>query len=190
MSEKAPNQTPEQDHSQRQEHHRHHGERAKNNVEHSKKTRHEHAENLDNIRKRAEQEATSTQETIGRQPERTDAETEKPLHINRELKNMAYQRTLRRVQHQLPVPSRAFSKVIHNPAVETVSEIAGNTVARPSGVLAGGIAAFIGSSLFLWIARHYGYEYNFLLFALLFVGGFFVGLLTELILRLMTKHRR
>src|SRR5690606_36501416 len=109
---------------------------------------------------------------------------------NRELKDLAYRRTLKRVQSKLPAPARAFSKVIHNPAVEAASELAGKTVARPSGVLAGGVAAFLGSSLFLWVARHYGYEYNYVLFALCFVGGFFVGLLVEFGLRLANRRSR
>ncbi len=156
----------------------------------AKATKHEHAERLDDIRKEAEAAATKTSETLKKHTSHeTAAKTENIQTINRELKDMAYRRTLTRTRRHLSAPSRAFSKVIHQPIVENVSEVASKTVARPSGILAGGIAAFLGSSLFLWIARHYGYEYNFLLFALLFVSGFFMGLLVELGLRAASRQR-
>lgn len=148
---------------------------------------HEHAEKIEEIRSKVESEATAKHEQEQDHTRHEKAEHDKPTFINRELKDMAYQRTLKRVRNQLPFVSRNFSKVIHHPVIETVSEIGGKTIARPSGILAGGIAAVIGSSFFLWAARHYGYEYNFLLFALLFAGGFFLGLLIEACLRLRRR---
>jgi len=157
--------------------------------EKGRQAHHEHAENIEHIRAKAEHEAERAHKTSEQLKEPSKAETDQPMLVNRELKQMAYRRTLKRARSHLPAPARAFSKVIHHPAVEAVSEVAGATVARPSGVLAGGITAFLGSSLFLWIARHYGYEYNFLLFAALFVGGFMIGLIIELILRLVSSRR-
>ncbi len=141
-----------------------------------------HAENLKHIRTRIESEAKSKKEHEHNKEKEKPA-IEKPVLINKELKDIAYRRTLKRTQNKLPAPARAFSKIIHQPAVEAVSEITAKTIARPSGILAGGIFAFLGSSLFLWVSKHYGYEYNFLLSALFFAGGFFLGLLIELILR-------
>ena len=164
-------------------------EAIKQSIEKAKHTKHEHAEKLEEIRSTIEQKAVSSEELSKEHAEQAPSRPEHTMHVNRELKSMAYKRTLARARRQLPAPSRALSKVIHQPTIEAVSEFAGKTVVRPSGVLAGGIAAFIGSSLFLWIARHYGYEYNFLLFALLFVGGFFIGLLVELLMRLNLRRR-
>jgi len=173
---------------QTHEHHKQQ-EALKIKVEQGKKATNEHAERLDDIRKETESTATSAKESLRRQLEDdSPSKAEKPVYVNRELKNIAYQRTLKRTRQHLSTPSRAFSKIIHQPSVEAVSEFAANTVARPSGILAGGVAAFLGSSLFLWISRHYGYEYNFLLFALFFVGGFFIGLLVEIGLRLASKR--
>lgn len=155
--------------------------------EKARASRHEHAEKLEDIRSTAEKEAVSSSETIQEQLKADQNESDQSRYVNRELKHMAYQRTLKRVRSRLPAPARTFSKFVHQPVVEAMSEVGAKTVARPSGILAGGIVAFLGSSVFLWISRHYGYEYNFLLFALLFVGGFFVGLLIELLLRLVRK---
>lgn len=152
-------------------------------------TRHEHAEKLDEIRSQIEA-ADTKHENRKQANEHEKTEAEQPVLINRELKDMSYRRTLKRTQAKLPAPARAFSKVIHNPVVEATSEIAGKTIARPSGILSGGVFAFLGSSLFLWIARHYGYEYNYLMLALFFVGGFFVGLLVELVLRFARRRAK
>jgi hypothetical protein len=101
---------------------------------------------------------------------------------------MKYKRTLQSVQKDLSTPEKALSKVIHNPTVDALSEVAGKTVARPSGFLTGAIFAFVGSSAFLWISKHYGYKYNFLLFVIFFGVGFVVGLVLEALLRLV--HRK
>ena len=155
--------------------------------EKASESRHDHAERLDEIRQTAEREAASAKDTE-RKVNPNELDNDRPLHINRELKKMAYDRTLKRTRNRLPVYSRPLSRIIHNPVVETASEIGAKTIARPSGIQAGGVTAFLGSSLFLWVARHYGYDYNFLLFVFLFTGGFFVGLIIELALRLIRRR--
>ncbi len=166
-------------------------EASNNKIEQGKNAQHEHAERLDEIRKQTETLSKSSKESDKHGEKQISSENvEKPIHVNKELKNMAYQRTLRRTRRQLNTPSRLLSKVIHQPVIESVSEVAGKTIARPSGLLTGGIAAFVGSSLFLWISRYYGYEFNFLLFIIFFVGGFFIGLLVEVIVKLFLKNKQ
>ena len=188
MSERQPGLNQERD-IKTPELEKHHKESIDKAVEKGHHARHEHAEKLLSIQHEAKEKALSAKEVLEKHQDQEKPHHEQPTFINRELKGMAYKRTLTRTQKSLPAPARAFSKVIHNPAVEAVSEIAAKTVARPSGILAGGIIAVIGSSIFLWAAKHYGYEYNFLLFALLFGGGFMLGLLLELIYRLVRKPR-
>ena len=108
-------------------------------------------------------------------------------HANTKLKSHAYQQTLRRTQKKLPKHERAFSKVVHQPAVEALSEAAGATVARPSGLLAGGIFSVISSLGVLYICRHYGYEYNFTIGLASFAGGFALGVIIEGILKLFKR---
>lgn len=189
MSEKLHKQ-PESHESEHPEAKRHHETLKRNLEKEAAASEHEHVKNLEHIRSKIDAETKAKREDIQEYKESPKKTAEQqPTFINKELKNAAYQRTLKKTQSKLSAPSRSFSKLIHQPAVEAVSEAAGKTVARPSGILAGGIFAFLGSSFFLWMARHYGFEYNFLLFALFFVGGFFLGLLAELIIRLI-KHRR
>lgn len=117
---------------------------------------------------------------------------EEPLQhavVTKDLQDMAYQRILVRTRKKLAVPDRVFSRVIHQPIVNTLSTMGEKTIARPSGVLAGGFCALLGSSVLLYTAKHYGFHYNFLIFALLFVGGFGLGLILELLFSLVRKAK-
>jgi tetrahydromethanopterin S-methyltransferase subunit G len=117
------------------------------------------------------------------------AEATSPGFVPKSLKDMAEKRTLKQVRKNLPRSQRAFSHLVNQPVVDSVSEFSGKTIGRPSGLLAGSILAFIGSSIFLYIDKHYGYNYNFLLWALFFVGGFVIGLIFEVLVTLF-RHSR
>lgn len=105
-------------------------------------------------------------------------------YVNKELRTMALQRTMLRVRKQLNPADRLLSKAIHNPAVEKLSEVGSKTVGRPSGLLGGGLAAAIGTTVYYYAARHYGYEYNFSVFLVLVAAGFIAGLAVEFISKL------
>lgn len=127
--------------------------------------------------------------------ERLDAATEsgKPkqsLHVNTELKSITLRRELNDIRRKLPAKDKALSKVIHQPVVRVVSEVAGKTLSRPSGLLGGGIVALIGTSLYLYIASSAGIQYNYFVFLALFVGGFALGLALELAVFAATSSRR
>lgn len=157
-----------------------HSERLQEQIEAAaEKSRHEHQESLEDIQKKIEQEAISTHElTPG------EIESNQPAHnghyTNSYVRGHSFKQTMKKVQKQLPARERTFSKVIHNSVVETTSDIAGATIARPSGLLFGGIFSVFGSVAVLIICRYYGYEYNYLIGLGFFVGGFFLGLLIEL----------
>ncbi len=105
------------------------------------------------------------------------------------LKKDAYKQILKSTQAKLSGPSRSFSKFIHNPKVEAVSEISSKTIARPSGLLGGGLGAFLGSSIVLYMTKHYGFEYNYSFLIVTFCVGFGIGLAFELVIRLFKKAR-
>lgn len=157
-------------------------ERLKQLQEAGKEARHEAAEQLDTIQSTVESEAISGAEmAVGDRQSGNDGS--QPLGLHQSLKTDSYKRTLAKVQSHLNPVERRFSKVVHAPVVETVSELGGKTIARPRGILFGGIFACLGSILFLYMTKHYGFEYNYLLFIALFGGGYFVGLLIDLISR-------
>ena len=115
--------------------------------------------------------------------DRTEAEETGPSRhiINNELKTINKQQGLQRIRHKLSPTHRTLSRIIHQPLVRVISETAGKTISRPSGLLGGGLVAFLGGSIYLYATKHSGSSYNYLAFLLLFAGGFIVGLLLELV---------
>jgi len=110
-----------------------------------------------------------------------------PLIASLQLKTAAWSRQMTRTRKRLN--DSAFSKVIHNPVVDKPSELIGKTIARPQGMLWGSIIAFIGTSALLWTTNHYGYEFNYLLVVLLFIGGSLIGTAVEGLTYLTRKNR-
>lgn len=141
---------------------------------------------LEQAEKRVAEVASSKDEI---QVENGNHRNEQPLFVNHELKKMALDRTLARVRRQLSTPDKLLSKAIHQPIVQVISETGSKTIARPSGILMGSLCALLGSSFVFYLAKHYGFRYNYLLFFGLFLGGFMVGLIIELIIWFF-RHRR
>lgn len=137
------------------------------------------------IRERIEKTARSKEDIQSSNSE--TAASESPLPVGSQLKGNAFKQRMREVQRKETPAQRTFSKFIHQPVVESVSNVAEGTVARPSGLLFGGLLSVISSIAVLYICRHYGYEYNFLIGMLFFVGGFVLGILIEGIYRLFKK---
>ena len=144
--------------------------------------------NAEQLEKKAEQ-AREAIDKLDVEPKSEDApKPQAPQHplsgIGRKLN---YQHTMSSLQRQLKPMSRSFSKVIHNPVVETVSEAAGKTVARPSVTLgATTTAVLVGGTLYI-VARAYGYQLGGAeLILCLIVGGAF-GLLIEGAARVLRK---
>lgn len=111
------------------------------------------------------------------------------IGIQRELKADAYRKTLAKVQTKLHPTERFFSQIVHRPAVESASNVAGSTIARPSGLLGGGIVALASSTAILYMSKHYGFRYNYLTFVGFFVGGFLLGITIEMLVRLVTRKQ-
>ncbi len=169
------------------EHHQHSPEHHVKTPELTKEqSRHTQQERIDEIRHTATEQAKQASDV--RLDEPTDHDT--PQHyVTAELKDMAYQRAITRVRRQLSPVARNFSKVIHQPAVDALSEATAKTIGRPSGILGGGILALAGTTIYYYIAKHYGYEYNFGIFLLLLAAGFAVGWLAEFLVRTMHGHK-
>ena len=145
---------------------------------------HGNEKHVENLSKHVEQQAISGKEVSGAENEQPKNH---PVLVNKQLKDMAFSRSLTRARKKLSAPGKAFSKIAHNNTVDRASETLGKTVARPSGMLWGAVFAFIGTSALLWITRHYGYEYNYLVAILMFAIGMTVGLAGEGLWRLVKK---
>jgi flagellar biosynthesis GTPase FlhF len=180
MSEQYPAHNHEQAHEHAQAHPEKRAERHLSHAEEQQK-KHEQEKNLEHARHEAAHEAQSAEEIADKLAGRAQESPQyEEMHANRELKEMAYQRLLNRARRHMSPYSRAMSHIIHQPIVETVSEVTGKTVGRPSGILGGGILALAGTTAYYYIAKHYGYNYNSFVFLLLLVCGFIAGWVLEI----------
>lgn len=153
-------------------------EHAPKSPEHERNT-----QEIDQIIKKIEHHAKPSAE-INKQHVEAKPDHEDHIRLaSAHIKSHSAKQAIQRVQKQLSPPERQFSRIVHNKTVDTISEVAGNTVARPSGLLLGGIFSLLGSIAVIVICRFYGYEYNYLIGSICFIGGFFLGLLFELLLR-------
>jgi hypothetical protein len=147
-------------------------------------------EKIDEIRVEANQEAKTTEQIQQESAGRAGSQENEPAFINYELKEIAYQRLLKRARKHLSPYSRAMSKVIHQPVVDTASEAVAKTVGRPSGIIGGGLVALIGTSVYYYLTKHFGYGYNSFVFIILMGVGFTLGWCCEILyksLRLLIK---
>jgi len=113
---------------------------------------------------------------------------DRPVRVDSAAKVWRMRQSMARVQKRLTPAQKSLSGVIHQPLVRRVSEVAAETVARPSGILGGGLLAFLGSSAYLWFARAAGISYNYLGFFVFFIGGFLLGLVVEHALAALRRH--
>lgn len=94
-------------------------------------------------------------------------------------KEASFKRHMKDVQAEMTGPQRAFSKVIHNKAVEAVSEVVGSTFARPNAILAGAVVAFIAVLAVYLLAKNLGYVLSGFETIGAFVIGWLVGILYD-----------
>lgn len=165
--------------------HKEQQEKLGESIKKGAEAKHAHKENLNKIQGDVKEHAISGKEISVGEHEQT--QNQSPMAITKEIKAKAYRKTLAEAQRRLPKTERTFSKIIHQPMVESISEVGSKTVARPSGILGGGICAFLGTSVLFYMSKHYGYQFNFLIFLLLFVGGFSFGMILELIFNGLRK---
>lgn len=160
-------------------------EKLQENAEHAEKDPIQ--KHIESLSKSVEQQAISGKEVnVG---DKTTESSPQTFGTSKQLKADAYKRALKRVRTGLNVPERTLSRVVHQKTVESVSNAAAKTVARPSALLGGGIGAFVGSAVLLYVSRNNGFTYNYTAIFALFMGGFFAGALVELLLRLLGRKQ-
>jgi hypothetical protein len=99
----------------------------------------------------------------------------------------ALQKGFSRLRRQLSPRERLLSRFWHQPLVEGLSGALIQTIARPLSLATGAGAAWLGSLYLLWNARQHGSTYDYLMVLVVFLVGFTLGLLVELILTLLGR---
>lgn len=115
--------------------------------------------------------------------------TPRPGIISKKQKNDSFKRTMARVQSELPVIERVFSKVIHNKAVEKASNIIGNSIARPNLILSGAFSAFLLTLITYWIAKRVGYQLSGSETIVAFIIGWSIGIVYDYLRLLFTGKK-
>lgn len=91
----------------------------------------------------------------------------------------SYKKIMKDTRSQMSAPSRTFSKLIHNQAVEKTSEAIGSTVARPYPMLTGAICSFLLTlGLYLW-AKYAGYPLSGFETIGAFILGWIIGIIID-----------
>lgn len=99
--------------------------------------------------------------------------------IAKSAKEASFKRHMEAVQAEMTAPQRAFSKVIHNKAVEKTSEVVGATVARPNAILSGAVVAFILVLAVYLVSKHLGYVLSGFETIAAFAVGWLIGILYD-----------
>jgi cation transport ATPase len=114
---------------------------------------------------------------------------DRPHHyITKSVKRGVYKHTMKNVQTHLKPSERRFSKIVHNETVETLSELGASTVARPNAILGGGIAMVFGGLALLLTARYFGFTIPMSSLIALYVVGFVLLLVVDIIAKPFKKR--
>ena len=140
---------------------------------------------VESLQARAEAQAISAKEAPS--VETHSENSNQSYGITKHLKNDSYKHTLKKIRSNLSAPDRALSKVVHQPAVEKVSNGLAKTVARPSAFFGGSLGALIGSAVLVYMSRHYGFTYNYAAIFVAFAIGFTVALVIEFSIRFIRR---
>lgn len=161
-------------------------ERLRENIERAAELSREKEQSPDSVRHEIEQITVEHE----KQPEKEVAHSsaERPANTKKS-RQKAYNKILKQTQEELSAPSRAFSKLIHNPAVDKASEAFGATVARPNAVLAGAAFSFILTLAVYLIARMNGYPLSGTETIAAFIGGWGLGLIFDFFKIMITGKR-
>ncbi len=143
-------------------------------------------------KKLAEQREKEEQEKQAEKtkPEKHDAEpkAKDPNSYSKLERKQAYRKEIKKVQAQLPSGARRFSKIVHNPVVEKVSDVSAKTVFRPSALVGGSLAGLVVGSIFYFLAKTNGYTFPALTIVALLILGALVGVVLEFIYKKLLRH--
>lgn len=108
---------------------------------------------------------------------------------NRSNREKSFKNQMNTIQAEMKLPSRAFSKVIHNRVIEKTSDIAATTIARPNAILVGSICAFVLTLGVYIIAKSIGYRLSGFETIAAFITGWAVGIFYDYLRLLITGKK-
>ena len=156
--------------------------RASIEKEAAKAERDSSADAAERARRKIEQQAKPAEETAA-------DDSPAPSSFVPTDRTTSFKQTMTDVRAKLSKTEQRFSKVIHQPVVEKVSDAASKSLGRSSLLLGGFMATFIGSMVIYTNARTNGYGVSNLTFLIvLFVIGAIIGLVLEIVYRTIKRY--
>ncbi|HEU5121874.1 MAG TPA: hypothetical protein VFT59_03430 [Candidatus Saccharimonadales bacterium] len=147
-------------------------------------------EKLEDVTHEALEQARSAEvEKRPAEQERQPSPAERRGVPSRLEQDTTFENTMSEVRSQMSAPSRTFSKIIHNKAVEKVSEATGNTIARPNAILSGAVFAFALTLAVYLVAKNLGYPLSGFESIAAFVLGWALGIVYDF-LKVMVTGRQ
>ena len=143
-------------------------------------------ENLEDARREALENASSAEEEKKHEQRESSPAERRTGPISKEEREASYKATMNEIQTHMSPTSRAFSKIIHNKAVEKTSEAIGNTVARPNAILAGSLCAFVLTLGVYLLAKNIGHELSGFETIGAFILGWIIGIGYDFIKTMIT----
>jgi hypothetical protein len=161
-------------------------QKPETNTNNPERNIHQHEKHIESIRHGIEKQALSV-ETINQSQEVANNQPAFHQHITKQIKAQTYKKTMSNVQKNLPKWQANFSRLIHQEKIESISEIGAKTIARPSGILAGSLIALMGGVLIVVVANRVGFSITPFVFIVLFIFGYLVGMVAELVFKFLKK---
>ena len=166
-------------------------ERSRERIEHqqqsperyNEKEAHQAVEN-------ARHEAIKESKEQGREKRTHQALRHNSSHsMRREDREASFDQTMEHTRSELPRALRPFSRFIHNPTIERLSELLGRTIFRPNAILAGGITAFVVVLALYFYAKYAGFALQGSETIIAFGAGWVLGMLFDLFKGMLTGKR-
>lgn len=131
-------------------------------------------------RARAEALKEASSKEQYRHRETSEKQPAEPFTGHKRKLNDSFKKTMHRVQSDMSPAEKTFSKIIHSPTVEKVSDAVGSTIARPNAILSGSVGALIVTGGLYFTARYFGFSLSGSETILAFVIGWSIGLVFDL----------
>jgi hypothetical protein len=154
---------------------------------------------LENKTKDSEEEASekaaelAQQAAAKRAQEESAEQSKRPAHhrgapSKKQLRD-SFNEQMTSIQDELGGGSKLFSKLIHIPVIEKTSDFIESTIARPTALLSGSIAAFLAIAIAYFIAKYYGFQLSGFETIGAFIIGWAVGFFYDSIRNKLRKKR-
>ena len=129
-------------------------------------------------------ETSSHKEHRSQQAQRHSA-----THITRDNRDDSFDQTMDEIRKRLPRSARPFSRFIHAPSIERISDVLSRTIARPDAILAGGVTAFITILGLYFYAKYAGFALRGSETIIAFAIGWVLGILSDCIKAIFTRTK-